>query len=110
MSTGFEDFQKVGKDSVETALKSVDAFSKGFQQIAADTADYSRQSFEAGSAAFEQLIGAKSLDKAVEIQTAYFRSAYQDYVGQVTKVGEIVADMARTAYKPYEAAFGRFGK
>lgn len=110
MNTGFEDFQKYGKDSMETALKSVDVFSKGLQQIAADAADYSKQSFEAGSAALEQLVSAKSLDKAVEIQTAYLRSAYQDYVGQMTKVGEIVADMAKTAYKPYETAFGRFAK
>ena len=112
MSTtpGFEDFQKVGKESVDVALQSVDAVSKGFQAIASEAADYSKQSFEAGSAALEKLLGATSLDKAVEIQSAYLRSAYQDYVGQVTKVGEIVADMAKSAYKPYESTFARFGK
>ena len=47
MSTGFEDFQKVGKDSVETALKSVDAFSKGFQQIAADMSGVTREEYAA---------------------------------------------------------------
>lgn len=109
-TTGFEDFQKVGKDNMDSALKSVDVFTKGFQAIASETADYSKSSFEAGSAAFEKLIGAKSLDKALEVQTEYLRSAYQDYIGQVTKVGEIVADMTRTAYKPYEATFGRFAK
>jgi hypothetical protein len=112
MSTtpGFEDFQKVGKESVDVALQSVDAVSKGFQAIASEAADYSKQSFTAGSAAIEKLLGATSLDKAVEIQSAYLRSAYQDYVGQVTKVGEIVADMAKSAYKPYESTFARFGK
>jgi hypothetical protein len=109
-NTGFEDFQKVGKDTMDTALKSVDAFSKGFQALASETADYSKQSFEAGSAALEQLFSAKSLDKALEIQTEYLRSAYQDYVGQVTKVGEIVADMAKSAYKPFEGTVARFGK
>jgi hypothetical protein len=109
-ATGFEDFQKVGKESVDAALQSVDAVSKGFQAIASETADYSRQSFQAGSAALEQLLGATTLDKAVEIQSAYLRSAYQDYVGQVTKVGEIVADIAKSAYKPYEGTVARFGK
>jgi hypothetical protein len=109
-ATGFEDFQKVGKDSVDVALKSADAVSKGFQAIASEAADYSKQSFEAGSAALEQLLGATSLDKAVEIQSAYLRSAYQDYVGQMTKVGEIVAEMTKSAYKPYESTFARFGK
>jgi hypothetical protein len=109
-TTGFEDFQKVGQDTMDVALKSVDAVNKGFQAIASETADYSRQSFAAGSAALEKLLGARSLDKAVEIQTDYLRAAYQDYVGQVTKVGEIVADMAKSAYRPYESTFARFGK
>jgi hypothetical protein len=109
-TTGFEDFQKVGKDAMDVTLKSVDAVSKGFQAIALETADYSKSAFEAGSAALEKLLSAKSLDKAVEIQTEFVRSAYQDYVSQVSKVGEIAADIAKSAYQPYEATFARFGK
>ena len=69
-----------------------------------------KSGFEQGSAAFEKLLGAKSLDKAVEVQSDYVRSAYEGYVGQVTKIGEIVADMAKSAYKPYEGLFGKYGK
>ena len=107
---GFEEFQKYGKDNVDIALKSADVVTKGFQAIAAETADFTKKSFEAGSSAFEKLIAAPSLDKAVEVQTDYVRSAYEGYVGQVTKVGEIFADMAKDAYKPYETLLGKFGK
>ena len=110
MFNGFEELQKFSKDSVDLALNSVGAFSKGFQAIASEAADYSRQSFEAGGAAFEKLIGATSLDKAVEVQSAYARSAYEGYVGQVARVGEIVSDMAKSAYKPYETLLTRNGK
>jgi len=110
MFNGFEDLQKWSKDSMDLALKSAGAYSKGFQAIASEAADYSKHSFEAGSAAFEKLLGATSLDKAVEVQSAYARSAYEGYVGQVTKVGEIVADMAKSAYKPYETLLARNGK
>jgi hypothetical protein len=110
MMTGFEDMQKMSKDNMESALKSVGVVSKGFQAIAAETADYSKRSFEAGSAAMEKLLAAPSLDKAVEVQSDYLRTAYEGYVGQVTKFGEIFADMAQTAYQPYESLFGKFGK
>jgi hypothetical protein len=110
MTNGFEDFQKYGKENVDVALKSVDAVSKGFQALASEAADYSKQSFATGSAALEKLLAATSLDQAVEVQSGYLRSAYQNYVGQVTKFGEIVADMAKNAYKPYEGTIARHGK
>ena len=110
MANGFEDFQKIGKDGVDVALKSAGAVSKGLQAIASETADYTKKSFEAGSSAFEELLGARSLDKAVEVQSAYVKSAYEGYVGQVTRFGEIVADIAKSAYQPYEGLFGKLVK
>lgn len=110
MINGFEDFQKFGKSNVDVALKSAGAVGKGFQALASEAADYSKQSFEAGAAAFEKMLAAGSFDKAVEVQTEYVRSAYEGYVGQATKVGEIFADMAKDAYKPYESLFGALGK
>src|SRR6187551_3639385 len=102
MINNFEDIQKMSRDNVDLALVSVGAFGKGLQALASEAADYSKQSFEAGSAAFEKLLGVTSFDKAVEVQSAYLRSAYEGYVGEATKVGEIVAGMAKDAYKPYE--------
>lgn len=110
MINGFEDIQKLGKDNVDVALASAGAVSKGCQAMAAEAADFSKKSFEAGSSAFEKLLGAKSLDKAVEVQSEYMRSAYEDYVGQVTKFGELFVGMATDAYKPYEGFLGRVGK
>jgi len=109
MINNFEDFQKMSRDNIDLALVSAGAFGKGLQALASETADYSKQSFEAGTAAFEKL-AAGSLDKAVEVQSEYVRSAYEGYVGQVTKVGTIVADMAKSAYKPYENLFAKYGK
>lgn len=110
MNTGFEGMQKFGKDGVDVAMQSMGAVSKGFQALASEAADYSRESFEAGTAAFEKLISAQSLDKAVAVQSDYFRMAYEGYVGRATKVREIFADMAKSAYKPYESLFGKMGK
>jgi hypothetical protein len=110
MATGMEDIQKLGKSNVDVALKSAGVVSKAFQQIAAESADYTKKSFDAGAQAFEKMLAVRSLDKAVEVQSEYVRSAYEGYVGQVTRMGEIFADMAKDTYKPYEGLFGKIAR
>jgi hypothetical protein len=103
----FDDIQKLGKDNMELAMKSFGAMSKGMQAIAVEVADYSKKSFEEGSATFEKMIGAKSLEKAIEIQTDYAKSAYEGFVAGATKIGELYADIAKEAYKPFETAVAK---
>ncbi|MBB3771128.1 MULTISPECIES: phasin family protein [Ancylobacter] len=107
MMQNFEDVQKLGKDNMELAVKSFGTVSKGVQAIAVEVADYSKKSFEEGTAVAEKLFGAKTIDKAVEIQSTYFKSAYESYVAQATKIGELYADLAKEAYKPYEGVLGK---
>ena len=107
---GFDSMERFGKENVDLALKSADAVGKGWQAIAAEAADYSRRSLDAGTGAFEKLLAARSLDKAIAVQADFARAAYEGYVSQVAKISEIVADIARDSYKPYEAFFGKLGR
>ena len=102
MLKNFEDIQKLGKDNVDVAMQQFGTVSKGWQAIAAEFADYSKKSFENGSAALEKLIGAKSLDKAIEVQSEYVKSAYEGFVAQSSKLGELYTDLAKETYKPLE--------
>ncbi len=107
MVKNIDEVQKLGKDSVEASLKSWGALSRGVQAITVELADYSKKAFEQGTAATEKLFGAKSLDKAMEVQSEYVRSAYEGLVAEATKLGELYSDVAREAYKPFENQFGR---
>ena len=107
MLKNFEDFQKFGKDNMDTCMKQFGTVSKGWQAIATEFADYSKKSFEESSAALEKLLGAKTLDKAIEIQTDYAKSAYEGFVAQATKLGELYTNLAKEAFKPVESAFAK---
>ena len=82
MVKNFEDLQQVSKDNVDIAMKSVGAVSKSSQAIAVEVADYSKKAFEDGTAALEKLFGVKSLEKAIELQTEYAKTAYEGFVAQ----------------------------
>ena len=86
--------------SVSSAIDhgALDAWAKNTQAIATEVADYSKKSFEKSAAAFEKLIGA---EKAMEVQTEYLRSSYEELVVVTAKIGELYADLVREAYKPF---------
>ena len=98
----FEEFQKVGKENLDNAVKAFGLQQKGFQTIASEVAEFSKKSIEAGSAQVEKLLGVKTLDKAIELQTDFAKTAYEGYVAHATKVGELVTGLAKEAAKPFE--------
>lgn len=103
-----EDFQNFGKEQVDTAVQSMSTLTKGVQKIAMAMSDYSKKSFEDNSAFFEKLAGVKSFDKAVELQTDYAKGAYESFVSEATKIGEMYADLAKECYKPVESYVSKF--
>jgi hypothetical protein len=107
MMQSFEDASKSGKEVMDTGLKSFASLSKNVQAITVEATEYSKKAFENGTAAFEKLTSAKSLDKAVEVQTDYAKQAYEGFVAQATRMGELYAEMAKEAYKPFETAVAK---
>lgn len=103
MIKNFDDMQKLGKDNIDSSLKTLGAVSKSFQTIAVETADYAKKAFEEGTAVTEKLAAAKSLDKVMEVQADYVKSAYEGFVAQSAKVGQLYVDLAQEIYKPFEA-------
>ena len=107
MFNQFEDFQKLNKDGIDLAVKSFGATTKNVQAIATETADYSKKAFEQSSAVVEKLVGAKTLDKAFEIQSDFAKSAYEGFVAYASKLGELYTDIAKDRVKPYEAIISK---
>jgi hypothetical protein len=104
MIKNFEDFQKLGQNNVDAAMKVFGEWNKGWQTIAAEMTDYTKRSFEEGTATMEKLFAAKSIEQAVEIQTGYAKRAYDEYMHQMSKIGGLYAELAKEAYKPVEKA------
>ena len=98
-----DEMEKVGKENIETATKSVDMFSKGVQAIVTEFTDYSKKSFDEGTKFFAQLVDAKSFDKAIEIQQGYVKNSYGTFVAESTKISGLYVDLAKETYKPLES-------
>ena len=104
---GYEDIQKQGQESFDVAVKNLEEVNKGVQAIATEVTDYTKKAIEDSSAVFEQLMGVKSVEQVIEIQTSFAKKAYDDYVSQASKIGEMYVSLAKDAYKPVETAFAK---
>ncbi len=107
MSQQFETIQKASKENADAALKAFGVTSKGVQALAVEATDYAKKSFEAGTAALEKLAGAKTFDKALEIQADYLKTSFEGAVAQMTKFGELYSSLAKDAYKPFEGIIAK---
>ena len=97
-----EEMQQYGKEQFDAAVASANTFSSGFQAIATAYGDYTKKSFEDTKSFVEKLSGVKSMDKAIEVQTEFAKSAYETFVAESQKIGALYSDLAKQAYKPLE--------
>lgn len=100
----FEDLQKLGQTNMDATMKLWGEWAKSWQAIAAEMTDYSKRSFEDGTQTFEKLLGAKTVEQAMEIQTNWAKRSYDEYMHQLSKIGGMYAEIAKEAYRPMERA------
>ncbi len=107
MGTQFEDLQKYSKESLDQFSATAASVARGFQALANETTDYSKRSLESTSSFVEKLVGVKSLETAIQLQSDFAKSQFEGFVAQANKVGEIYRDIAKEAFKPIESAIAK---
>ena len=108
MMVKIEDIQNYGKEHLETVVASATTIQNGFQAIASAHGDYARKSFEDTKSFVEKLSGVKSLDKAIEAQTEFAKSAYESFVAESQKIAGLYSDLAKQTSKPFEGMVAKF--
>ena len=75
----FEDIQSYGKEQFEQVSSNAAAFQSGVSAIANAYGEYAKKQFEETKSFSEKLSGVKSLDKALEAQSDFARTAYETF-------------------------------
>jgi hypothetical protein len=77
------------------------------QTIANAYGDYTRRSLEETRSFVEKLKGAKSLDKAVEVQTEFAHHAFEIFVAESRKIYGLHKELARQTLKPLDSLINK---
>jgi hypothetical protein len=77
------------------------------QTIANAYRDYTRKSFEEFGSFVEQLSGARSLDKAMTVQTEFVKRAYETSVAESQKICDLHTRLAKQTLDPFKGLAGK---
>ena len=102
------EYQKAAEIGVEAASRSFGEVNRGLQALAAEMTDYSKKAFDDAIRTWEQLIGVKSLEQAIQIQSQYAKRVFENHIAELSKLGEMGLGMVREASKPVEQVSKRF--
>ena len=102
---GLDEFTKLGKDNMDAAIEAGTIAAKGFEAISQEVTDYNKRIFEAGVANAKALMGVKTVQEAMELQTGFARNSFDEFVSKGTKISELSVKVAQDVAEPVNARF-----
>lgn len=90
------------KDTAEAYMKSATVAGKGFETINSEIYSYSKDAIEDSITAGKAILGSKSIHEAFELQTDYAKSAFESYVGELTKVSDLFTSTTKSIFAPLQ--------
>jgi len=94
------DMNAHSKKNLEAIVASVTAATKGAEALGAQAMAFSKTSVENQVAAAKALAGAKSVQEAVELQTAWVKTSMEAYMAEFARWGETVSGSVKDSVKP----------
>jgi hypothetical protein len=97
-----DEFQKLGQKGLDAAVHSYGEWNKALQALATRVTENTKKAFEDTTRTWEQLVGAKSIEQVIEIQSQYVKRTYDNFVTEASKFGEWYVSLVQDASKPFE--------
>ena len=101
--TEVPDYSQSGEAQLDATM-AANSCATILQAIVAEATEYSKKSLDDRLIFVEKLLGAKSLETVIRIQSDYAKTSYECFVAQTKKMGELYSDLAKAAYKPFDVA------
>ena len=98
--TALNEVNAASKRNLEAAVESVTAATRGAETLGANALAYGKKSWEDATNAAQSLAAAKSVQEAIEVQTAWAKSAIEAYLAEVTRATDIVSASVKDSFKP----------
>ncbi len=96
----YADINAQSKKNLEAVVASVTAATKGAETLGAQAMAFSKKTVEDQVAAAKTLSSAKSLQEAVELQTAFAKTSLDAYLAELNRWSDTVSGSVRESLRP----------
>ena len=100
---GYDSVLGYGKDTAEALVQSATVAGKGAETLNNEIYAYAKQSLEDSITAGKAVLAAKSVHEAIEIQTGFAKTAFENYVAELTKFNRLFTATAKDSFAPLES-------
>jgi len=98
--TAINELNAQSKHNLEAVVASATAATKGAETLGSQVIAFSKKALEDNVAAARSLSSARSVQEAVELQTAWAKSALETYLAEVNKASETVSASVKETLTP----------
>jgi len=102
---GYDKLLGQSKENLEACVKAANAAGKGVETLHNELYSFSKQSIEDSIAATKALLAAKSAHEAFELQSDFAKTSFDHYIGEMSKLSEIVAATAKDTFGPFQGRY-----
>jgi hypothetical protein len=102
-----EELQTAAEGGLEAATRSIGEMNKGLQAVAVEMTEFSKSRLEDVLQSWEQLLRARNFGEIIDVQARYAQRAYDAYLSEISKLGEMYLGTSRYVSKPVEQASKR---
>jgi phasin family protein len=97
---GLNEMNAQSKRNLEAVVASATAAAKGAEVLGTQTMAYSKSAMERHVEATKALTSARSFQEAVELQSAYAKSAMETYLAEMTRATETLSATMKDTLRP----------
>ena len=97
---GLNEINAQSKRNLEAVVASATAAAKGAEVLGTQTMAFSKSAVEKHVEAAKALTGARSFQEAVELQSAYAKSAMETYMAEMTRATETLSATVKDTLRP----------
>jgi phasin family protein len=96
----YEEITHVGRENFAALLRANAALNEGLEAIGKEMMGYARISFESAAETVAALLGAKTLDDVVQLNTEFAKTNLEQFIERSTKLSEMGVKVANQALAP----------
>ena len=108
ISASFEQFAELNKESLETCVEASKKVAGNVEQLTSEHAEFAKSSFEEGFKAAQSIAACKSPQEALDLNTQYFKSAFDNNMAQFNKMSEAIASNSKEVFEPMSDSYNKF--
>ena len=108
LSKNVDNISSFAKENIDAAIQTANIVAKNAEKITAEAINYSKQNIEQNVSAAKEFAAVRSMDQFVTLQTQFSKQAFEQYVQQATKLGDMMIAFSKEASGTINGRFNAF--